>query len=391
MALTSGGPLRVSAKVPVTLQGCFVAVILLFVPLKAISAAPGFRSPVFSAGTTAMGSVSEGSEMSDRETAGLRGPVKVCVEESVGSPGSKSSREYTLDGKLLTIRYDYADGPESIFTYTYDDAGRSLSITNNRNSDRTDFRYDEHGGVTEILTFDPKTIEGNRNAATTASAWDAPRSGMGVPMGGTATIVHDENRKPVELQVRGADGDVVARVVRSYNADGRISEERPTLENPAALFLERISPEERAQLSPVHVKAMNKAMATMSRGRGESGKVYSYDAQGRVTHLRETNFAFEKTTTILYNHHGDVEKINMTFGDNLAVLHSVSYSVDEEGNLTPGEASGATPEHLPLPTPEELHYGYQYDSYGNWTQQTTTQGSGSGTPAGERHRTLTYY
>jgi YD repeat-containing protein len=132
--------------------------------------------------------------MSDRETSGLRGPVKVCVEESVGSAGSKSLREYTPDGKLLTIRYGYADGPESVFTYAYDDAGRSLSITNNRNSDRTDFRYDEHGGVTEILTFDPKTIEGNRNAATTGSAWDAARSGMGVPMGGTVTVLHDENR-----------------------------------------------------------------------------------------------------------------------------------------------------------------------------------------------------
>ena len=87
-----------------------------------------------------------------------------------------------------------------------------MSTTNNRNADRTDFRYDEHGSVTEILIFDPKTIERNRNAATTASAWDAVRSGVGVSMGGTVTIAHDQNRRPVEVQVRGVDPDVLARV-----------------------------------------------------------------------------------------------------------------------------------------------------------------------------------
>jgi YD repeat-containing protein len=329
--------------------------------------------------------------MSDRETSGLRGPVRVCVEESVGSLGSKSSREYTLDGKLLTVRYDYADGSESVFTYAYDGAGRSLSITNNRNADRSDFRYDEHGSVTEILTFDPKTIARNRNAATAVSAWDTARSGIGVPMGGTVTVLHEENRRPVELQVRGAEGGLVARVVRSYNAEGRISEERPTLENPAALFLERMSPEERNQLSPTHLKAMNKAVTTMSHGQRKSGKVYSYDAHGRVTQLRETSFAFEKTTTILYNDHGDVVHVSISVGNNAVLLHSVSYSVDEEGNLTPGEAPSGTPQHLPLFPLEEIHYSYQYDGYGNWTRQTTIGGPGSGTAAGERHRTLTYY
>jgi hypothetical protein len=385
--------LRALAQVRVTLQGCFAAILLLFVPLKANSAVHGFRSPVPSTGATAAGSIIEGTDMSDRETSGLRGPVKVCVEESQSSPESKLSTtsEYSPDGKLLTIRYDNGNGSESVFTHTYDAAGPSLSVTNNQNADRTDFRYDEHGNVTEILTFDPKTIERNRNGATTGSAWDAARFGFGVPMGGTVTVSHDQNRRPVELQVRGADGDVVVRVVRSYNADGRTSEETPKLENPSALFLDRMSPEERSQLAPAYVKAMNKAMATMLRGRREAKKVYSYDAEGRVTQLRETNFAFEKTTTILYNGHGDVVEVNTTVAENAAVLHGVSYSVDEEGNLSSKEVQGATPQPPPLPPPEDFHFSYQYDSYGNWTQETTTRGPGSAIPAGERHRTLTYY
>ncbi len=78
------------------------------------------------------------------------------------------------------VRHDYEDGKESVFTYSYDDAGRRLSITNNQNSDRTDFRYDG-GSMIEILSFDPRTIERNRNAATTGSAWDAAMGGLGVP------------------------------------------------------------------------------------------------------------------------------------------------------------------------------------------------------------------
>jgi YD repeat-containing protein len=332
--------------------------------------------------------------MSDRETAGLRGPVKMCVEESVHSKDTKSSTtsEYRSDGMLLTIRYDDA-GPERVFTHVYDGAGRSLSITNNQNSDRTDFRYDEQGRMTEILSFDPKTIERKRNAATAGSAWDAILGGLGVPMGGTVVVLHDENGRPVEAQVRGANGDIVSRVVRSYNAEGRVSEERPKLENPSAWFLDRMTPEEQSQIDPAQVQALNKAMATMYRGQRESGKFYSYDAQGRATQLRENNFVFEKTTTILYNDHGDVAELTTTYAGNTAVPVGVSYSMDEEGNLIPKETPGATPQPLPLPSPEEsrFSFSYEYDSYGNWTHLTTTQSPGSGTPAGERHRTLTYY
>jgi hypothetical protein len=331
--------------------------------------------------------------MPDRETARLRGPVKVCVEESIYDQGRKfaTTSEFSPDGKLLMVRYDYGDGKESVFTYSYDGAGRRLSITNNQNSDRTDFRYDEDGSMIKILSFDPKTIEQNRNAATTGSAWDAAMGGLGVPMGGTVIVLHDRSGRPTEAQARDANGDPVSRIVRSYNADGRISEERPTLENPSALFLERMSPEERNRLSPTMMQAMNKAMAAISRGQREAGKFYNYDAQGRVTQIRETNFAFEKTTTIQYNDHGDEVEVDTTIADNAVVPARVSYSVDEGGNVTPIAVSGAEPERPPLPPPEEIHYSYEYDSYGNWTQQTTTQGPGSGTPAGARQRTLTYY
>jgi hypothetical protein len=230
-----------------------------------------------------------------------------------------------------------------------------LSITSNLKFDRTDFRYDEHGGMTKILSFDPKTIERNRNAATTGSAWDAALFGMGVPMGGTVTVLHDLKSRPVEAQVRDANDDLVSRIVRRYNAEGLISEERPTLENPSALFLERMSPEERSQISPAQVQAMNKAMATMSRGQRETGKVYSYDAQGRVTQVRDQ-------LCIRKDDHHPVQRPGRRSGG----IHNCSrqrrrarwcFLLLRRGKQShPCETPSATPERLPLPPPEEVHY-----------------------------------
>jgi hypothetical protein len=83
LSFTQEESLLASIRVLMTLQGCFAAILLLFLPLQANSTAPGFRSPVSSARVTAAGSVIEGTDMSDRETSGLRGPVKICFEESI--------------------------------------------------------------------------------------------------------------------------------------------------------------------------------------------------------------------------------------------------------------------------------------------------------------------
>jgi YD repeat-containing protein len=79
--------------------------------------------------------------MSDRDEAGFHGQVKRCIEETVYPPGGKFSAttEYSLDGRHLTVRNSQGDGSESVLTYAYDGAGRSLSITSNLNSDRPTF------------------------------------------------------------------------------------------------------------------------------------------------------------------------------------------------------------------------------------------------------------
>jgi len=173
--------------------------------------------------------------MSDREQAGLRGPANTCVEETTFSNGCKFSTtlQYSVDGKPLSERHGNSDGSEWVTTrkttsgksgepgaatrYTFDDAGRSLSVTNDENSDRTDFRYDEKGRKTAIYSFDPKTLERLRNTAVAGSAWQAALGGYGLPSGGTVVVLYDENDRETEVQMRDAHGEPVGRVVRSHD------------------------------------------------------------------------------------------------------------------------------------------------------------------------------
>jgi YD repeat-containing protein len=148
--------------------------------------------------------------MSDREEAGLRGPVRTCVQETI-FPNRESvlttTTEYSLDGKLLAVRFGNPDGSGWVTTHTYnaegrlakttsgksgesgvetlyayDDAGRSLSIKNSQNGDRTDFHYDEQGAKRAIQRFDPKTLQRAQNSAYGGSAWNAAFAGFGVPV-----------------------------------------------------------------------------------------------------------------------------------------------------------------------------------------------------------------
>ena len=123
--------------------------------------------------------------MSDREQAGFRGPVKICVEESICAdwPVVRTATEYRRDGKLLETRSDHGNGfawvsareydsagrltkikpanshyPNSEIIYVYDDTGRSLSITNRANGDRTDFstmrpaaKLESNGSIQRLL------------------------------------------------------------------------------------------------------------------------------------------------------------------------------------------------------------------------------------------------
>jgi YD repeat-containing protein len=355
--------------------------------------------------------------MSDRERIGLRGPVRTCTEETIFSDDNKwtTTWEYSPEGNVLsehrggsdgsawvvTHTYDPADrlirttsgrpGEPGVETsYSYDEGGRMASVTHSDKSDRTNFDYDEHGRRMETHSFDAKTIDRNKNVAFGGSPWDAAVSGYGVPTGGTVTVVYDEDERPLEAQVRDVEGNIVSRVIRSYDTHGRVSEEKPTWENPAALFQEKLPADAQNQMSPAQQQAMSKALATLLQGRRVAGKLYSYDSQGRLTKVTETNFVFEKTTTLSYNEHGDISQEVEVSADNAALPVGVSYSIDGEGKLIPSQFDAEPPPTF-VPERSNVRYGYQYDSFGNWTERIATGRSDSAAPLNVRRRTITYY
>ena len=216
--------------------------------LRSVKAALENPQATETRGPSAIGSI----HMSDREKAGLRSRVRKCVEESIVPDGSKylTTTEYTIEGKFLTARHSNPDGSEWVIARTYDpdgrlvkivyrlsggppdletldgydDAGRLFSITNSpQKADHLNFRYDAQGRKTSIQTFAPETLQRAQNASYTGSAWDATPMGMGVPVGGSVTTLYDQNDRPTEQQTLDAQGQLIGRLVRTYDANGQIS------------------------------------------------------------------------------------------------------------------------------------------------------------------------
>ncbi|MGB8474974.1 MAG: hypothetical protein WCE61_12885 [Candidatus Acidiferrum sp.] len=356
--------------------------------------------------------------MSDREKAGLRGPVHTCIEESVYPSGKFSTTHtYDIDGKLLVNSSKSSNGSDWVTTrtydsdghllstvsgksgdpgleslYSYDDSDRLLSITNNlRKGDRLDFHYDAQGRKSSLQTFGPESLESRRTTSFAGSDWDAVQSGYRVPAGGTVTTLYNQHGQPIEAQIRDAQGQIVGRVVRTYGANGQLIEEKPTFENLAASWVESMPAEQKNQMTPEDIKHMNMVMARVMTGRTPAGTTYSYDSQNRLISTRERNMMFDRTTSISYNEQGDKAEERKTYAENSIVPTGVEFSVGEDGALIPNKPSAQQPPQPSLPEPTVIKYTYQYDAYGNWTQQTATDTAHPNQPPILRTRELTYY
>jgi len=318
------------------------------------------------------------------ERDGLRGPLKTCVEDTPIYQGrSVTTKDYGLDGKLLSFRTEIEGQPSSSFSasdwlesdvtdsqgrllkkvygrrgeptretvYSYDDEGRVQTVTSEYS--RFEFHYPA-GGKISVQTFGPKTREGTRGTIFAGSAWHAAQVGFGVPMCGNVMMIYDSDDRPTEMQVRNADGQIVTRIFRTYDAEGRITEER--IEKKMS-SVDRMTPEQRAQLTPDQAKGY--ALVT-----NPVGTAFTYDSQGRITKKRERNIFFEETTTISYNEQGDTARERKTIKKN-SVLPMPDYMLQDS----------------------DIRYDYQYDSYGNWTERTETRADGS---SEYTRRVLTY-
>ena len=361
--------------------------------------------------------------MSDREKAGLHGPVRTCLEEAILPNNGKhlTTWEYSPDGKILifTARIGNSDGTEWITTqtydatgrltktisgnsrepgvesvYIYDGAGRLVSITNSpHDGDRIDFHFDEQGHKTATQSFGLKTLERARTTAYAVSAWDAAGAGAGVPLGGSIVSIYDGHDEPAEARVLDSAGQTLTRFVRTFDANGRVVEVNQERENPGLMFAGMFSDEERARLDDKGMEALNKGAKAMLSGLRGSGSSYWYDAHGRLVESRERNFVFEKITTILYNAQGDKSEERTAITNNSSFpAAGVSISIDENGGVVfePSQAGESSSAGFPSGD-SKLLYSYQYDSYGNWVEQTVIHDSRPDEPLSVNRRKLTYY
>lgn len=384
-----------------------------------------------------------------REHSGLRGPVQTCSEETLwhatpsspegsvkgateydvsgheirnrqwGADGSESEilREYDGSGRLTRFRWQSATGRnEQISTYdeagslthetfstslseparnksleySYDPSGKLLSIRNTlAPEERSQYSYDGQGRMSILQTFDREYLRSLRRVASAGSPLRAARSGHGVPEGGTVKTLHDEEQRPIEVQVRDANGELVSRSTCLYDADGRVLEEKSIMERVDLLF----PPEIFARLAEQGIsreqfrQQMQQTTGPLLRGQeGESvfyHARYTYDADGRpVETHRRLGPLHERIVIIRYNEQGDkAEELSTTRGAPDAEL-------DEAGRPVPATE--------PVPPPEyfESRYTYQYDAHQNWIEQTVSSRSNPSEPfqpSITRRRQITYY
>jgi YD repeat-containing protein len=102
--------------------------------------------------------------MSDRDKAGLRGPVKTVLDEQTfsGADGQQllttTTTHYAPDGRILEVRTGNPDGSEWVTSYTYHSDGRLFKTVsgkvNSAPSSETTYSYDEAGRLVGLKSGD---------------------------------------------------------------------------------------------------------------------------------------------------------------------------------------------------------------------------------------------
>ncbi len=348
--------------------------------------------------------------MSDRDKAGLRGPVKTVLEEQTfsGANGQQwfttTTTHYAPDGRILEDRTKNPDGsgrgtsytyhsdgrllktafanvnsaPSSETTYLYDDAQKLVGVKSGEKV-QVRYQYDDKGRKSGIETYESKPLRPN---TAYAPHWEGTDLGFATYLGGTVATLYNEQGVATGAEFRDTEGKLQGHIVRKFDAEGRIVAEEQFADATRDFML----PEEiRSRLNPEQIKAMGAVAASMEN-RANS---YSYDAQSRVTERHRSGGPFGDEVTITkYNDHGDKASEGTTTVMNPEVGRV--YSLTEAGTLIPD----GPPQRAQPATVFETQCSYQHDAHGNWTELTAASRSDPGAPFAPgpvRRRKLTYY
>ena len=350
--------------------------------------------------------------ISDRERAGLRGPVRTVSEGStkteydlagrsisqrwLSNPGSEASetiRTLTYDGagRILTETVRTGSGILSDKIYSYDDKGRLLRVVEG-SGNHTSFQYDEQGRKVEVRDVAPNPDDQDAAFATGIDFVFADPEGIefGLDTPKNASrikTIYDDHNQPTETQAYDADGLLLSRIVRTYDEKQRITNLRVVNEDPMSLLSAKQMAEMAAQsgVSLDEIKAqMKKAFSAMM---GDSGRSFTYDSQGRRSKIVLHQGFADISRTYNHNDQGDVVEEQTIFTQNPKVPVGVVFQPVENGNLVSKKPPSEWPPQPDWPE-SVVQYTYQYDSYGNWIEQTQTRSEGWEHTS---RRELTYY
>jgi len=356
-----------------------------------------------------------GTSMSDREKAGLHGPVKTMrTEQTFSAPDGHELHTSTMtlyapDGRTLEVRIQQSDGSEWVTSHTYDSNGRLLRIANGKANSapatETNYSYDESGRMVGMnLSGDTKfpfpsqvrvqyDDKGRKSVIETydskplpkdvayGGGWEGGELGFAPYPGGSLTTQYNEEGVATGAELRDPEGKIAGKISRKFDSEGRVlAEAQSATSSPIDL------PEDvRSQLSPEQIRAMS----TLTAGMSNRSISYSYDSRGRVIEQRTSGgVTGEITTATTYNDNGDKATERTTTVQNPEIGRQ--YILTESGAVLP---EGAPPQ-AQTPSIYETRHTYEYDAHGNWTEQTRVGRSdpeGAFGPATVVRRKITYY
>jgi YD repeat-containing protein len=258
----------------------------------------------------------------------------------------------------------------------YDEQRRLVAI---KSGDKIQIRYqyDDRGRKSAIETCDSKPLPPN---VAYAPHWEGTDLGFVPSPGGKITTMYNEQGVATGAQFYDAEGNLLGHIVRKFDTEGRVVAEEQTADAPQ----ENLPEELQSKLNAEQMKSVGTLMAGMQN----NVISYSYDAQGRVTERHRSGGVFgEQVTVTTYNDHGDKASERET---TVMRPDTGPWNLTDAGAFVP--AGKPNPPQPPLSS--ETQHAYQYDQYGNWTEQTIvsrSQPDESFRPATVIRRKLTYY
>jgi len=285
-----------------------------------------------------------GAPISDRERDGLHGPVRSVADEY-------STTEFDQDGKILEWSGNTPHGRVER-KYVYDGGGKLLRISGSNGDWVDEFHYDERGQKTRIRRVPARPEQGSR-AYGIGAAFDAVSEGEILDGGGRVETTYTERDQPLETKILDDEEVVLFRIVCTYGANGRLSQEKMVTENlpwPKA-FGDQIPVEHRAAA----LEQMKTQLAEISQRSGLSGDAarnYVYDHAGNMVERRMRKGSIREDIIWKYNQLGDAIEWTRTAG------------------------------RFPHPTGEiaepslQCACTYEYDEHGNWTAELSLRALG---------------